>query len=78
MKTEDNGRFVSSTHTPRPQSPSWRGSAEAMMISGVTFIITLYIGSAIFESDSFLVRWGIYASLYILSNVLYQKVLQSI
>lgn len=78
MKTEDNSRFAPSTHTPRPQGPSWRGSAEAFMISGVTFMITLCIKDAIFKSDSFFIQWGVYASLYTLFNFLYQKVLQSI
>lgn len=71
MKTEDNGTFAPSTHTPRPQGPSWRGSAEAFMISGVTFMITLCIKDAIFKSDSFFVQ-------YTLFNFLYQKVLRSI
>jgi hypothetical protein len=72
MKTED-GRFAPSTHT-RPQGPSWRGLAETFLMSGVTFMITLYIKDAIFKSDSFFVQWGIYASLYTMFNVLYQKV----
>lgn len=41
-------------------------------------VITLYIKDAIFKSDSFFVQWGIHASLYMLLNVLYQKILQSI
>ncbi|KAJ5257587.1 hypothetical protein N7497_000547 [Penicillium chrysogenum] len=76
METED-GRFAPSTHN-RPQGPSWRGSAKAFLMSGVTFMITLYIKDAIFKSDSFFVQWGTYASLHTLFNILYQKVLQYI
>jgi hypothetical protein len=47
-------------------------------MSGVTFMITLYIKDAIFKSDSFFVQWGTYASLHTLFNILYQKVLQYI
>jgi Na+/H+ antiporter NhaA len=78
MNTEDDGKFPSSAHTPRPQGLSWRGSAEVFVISGLTFTITLCIKNFIFKSDSFFVQWGIYASLYTLFKFLYQKLIRSI
>ncbi|KAJ5904436.1 hypothetical protein N7504_006819 [Penicillium tannophilum] len=77
MKTEDNGGFAPPTHAPQPQGPSWRSFAETVMISGVTFTVTLCITDAIFKSDSFFVRWAVFASLYAFFNFLYQKVVRA-
>lgn len=77
MKTEDNGGFAPPTHAPRPQSPSWRSFAETIVVSGVISTVTLFITDAIFESDSFFVRWAIFASLYTFFNFLYQKVVRA-
>ncbi|KAJ5957813.1 hypothetical protein N7501_012092 [Penicillium viridicatum] len=61
MKTEDNGGLAPPTYA-RPQGASWRSFAGTVMISGVTFTVTLWITDAIFKSDSFFVRWAVFAS----------------
>lgn len=76
MKTEDNGGFAPPTHA-RPQGPSWRSFAETVVISGVTSTVTLWITDAICKSDSFFVRWAVFASLYAFVNFLYQKVVRA-
>lgn len=77
MKTEDNGGYAPPTHAPGPQGPSWRSFAETAMISSVTFTVNLCITDAIFKSDSFFVRWAVFASLYAFVNFLYQKVVRA-
>ena len=69
---------VPSTHTPRPQGPTWRGFAETGVMTAVTLFIASWVRSSIFNSDSFFVLWVIHASLYALLNFLYRKILQSI
>lgn len=76
MKTQDNNRVAPSTHTPRPQGPSWRGFFETFIIGFVTVMITNYIKDAIIKSDNFYVQLGVHASIYTLFNFVYRKVVR--
>lgn len=76
MKTEDNSGFTPPTYVSRPRSPLWRMIAETVMISGVTSTATFCITDAIFKSDSFFIRWAVFALLYVSFNFLYQHVVR--
>ena len=76
MKTEDNDRSSPSTHTHRPQGPSWRSFFESFIIGFVTIMITNYVKDAIFKSDNFYVQWAVHTLLYALFNFVYRKILR--